>query len=181
MSATTGIGASIAPSAAGGFEVLSLSATGNASKHLVVGDRILSIGAVATTGLSDAAVKALILGPAGSTISMVGPLHNAETTAEVSYTFTCSFSFFFAQVVVRGAINKPISFSRNAASVPTAAAATAPTTASAPVASKVPVSSTTVASSARPPLGLTLVPAQGACGVKVGSVTPGGLAATTGH
>ena len=94
MSASTGIGASIAPSAAGGFEVLSLSATGNASQHLVVGDRILSIGAVATTGLSDAAVKALILGPAGSTISMVGPLHNAETTAEVSYTFTCSFSFF---------------------------------------------------------------------------------------
>ncbi len=88
---------------------------------------------------------------------------------------------FFAQVVVRGAINKPISFSRNAASVPTAAAATAPTPASAPVASKVSVSSTTVASSARPPLGLTLVPAQGTCGVKVGSVTPGGLAATTGN
>ena len=92
MSASTGIGASIAPSAAGGFEVLSLSATGNASQHLVVGDRIMSIGAVATTGLSDAAVKALILGPAGSTISMVGPLHNAATTAEVWYTFTRLFS-----------------------------------------------------------------------------------------
>ncbi len=67
----TGIGASIKPSAAGGFEILSLSSNGTARAHLHVGDRIMSIGAVATSGKSDDEVKALILGPAGSTISMV--------------------------------------------------------------------------------------------------------------
>ena len=71
MSATTGIGASIIPSGAGGFEITSLSATGNAAAHLQVGDRIMSIGSVVTTGKTDSEVKALILGPAGSTISMV--------------------------------------------------------------------------------------------------------------
>ena len=71
MSAITGIGATIVPSAAGGFEITNLSATGNASSHLQVGDRIMSIGSVVTTGKSDSEIKALILGPAGSTISMV--------------------------------------------------------------------------------------------------------------
>jgi C-terminal processing protease CtpA/Prc len=71
MSAITGIGASILPSPAGGFEISSLSATGNARLHLQVGDRIMSIGSVATSGKTDVEVKNLILGPAGSTISMV--------------------------------------------------------------------------------------------------------------
>jgi hypothetical protein len=72
MSAITGIGASIIPSPAGGFEISSLSAAGNARLHLQVGDRIMSIGSVATSGRTDVEeVKSLILGPAGSTISMV--------------------------------------------------------------------------------------------------------------
>ena len=71
MSAITGIGASILPSPAGGFEISSLSATGNARLHLQVGDRIMSIGSVATSEKTDVEVKNLILGPAGSTISMV--------------------------------------------------------------------------------------------------------------
>ena len=67
----TGIGATIVPSTAGGFEISSLSPNGTARAHLHVGDRIMSIGSVATSGKSDDEVKALILGPAGSTISMV--------------------------------------------------------------------------------------------------------------
>jgi C-terminal processing protease CtpA/Prc len=67
----TGIGATIVPSSVGGFEISSLSATGTARLHLQIGDRIMSIGSVATSGKTDDEVKALILGPAGSTISMV--------------------------------------------------------------------------------------------------------------
>lgn len=69
--ANTGIGATIVPSAAGGFEISSLSPNGTARLHLQVGDRIMSIGSTATSGKSDEEVKALIIGPAGSTISMV--------------------------------------------------------------------------------------------------------------
>jgi len=61
----------IAPSSSGGFEISGLTPTGNARLHLQVGDRIMSIGSVATSGKTDAEVKALIIGPAGSTISMV--------------------------------------------------------------------------------------------------------------
>ncbi len=71
MSAIAGIGAIVVPSTAGGFEITSLSAAGNARLHLQVGDRIMSIGSVATSGKTLAEVKNLILGPAGSTISMV--------------------------------------------------------------------------------------------------------------
>jgi hypothetical protein len=67
----TGIGATIVPSAAGGFEISSLTPNGTARLHLQVGDRIMSIGSVATSGKTDEEVKSLIIGPAGSTISMV--------------------------------------------------------------------------------------------------------------
>jgi len=66
----TGIGATIIPSADGGFEIISLAPNGSASKHLQVGDRILMIGAVSLSGKSDAEAKSLILGPAGSAIDM---------------------------------------------------------------------------------------------------------------
>jgi len=66
----TGIGATIVPSPAGGFQITSLVPEGSASKHLQVGDRIMSIGPIATSGKSDAEVKSLIVGPAGSAISM---------------------------------------------------------------------------------------------------------------
>jgi inhibitor of KinA sporulation pathway (predicted exonuclease)/endonuclease/exonuclease/phosphatase family metal-dependent hydrolase len=67
----TGIGATIVSSSSGGFEIISMSATGSARRHLQVGDRIMSIGSVATSGMTVAEVKALIVGPAGSSISMV--------------------------------------------------------------------------------------------------------------
>ncbi len=67
----TGIGATIVSSSSGGCEITSLTSTGSARLHLQVGDRITSIGSVATSGKTDAQVKALIIGPAGSTISMV--------------------------------------------------------------------------------------------------------------
>ena len=69
--AVTGIGATIVACGAGGFEITNLTLTGNARSHLQVGDRIMSIGSVVTTGKTDSEVKALILGPAGSTITMV--------------------------------------------------------------------------------------------------------------
>jgi C-terminal processing protease CtpA/Prc len=67
----TGIGATIVPSSLGGFEVISLSPSGSARLHLQLGDRIISIESIATSGKADAEVKALITGPAGSAISMV--------------------------------------------------------------------------------------------------------------
>jgi hypothetical protein len=158
----TGIGATIVPSAAGGFEISSLSPNGTARAHLLVGDRIMSIGSVATSGKSDGEVKALILGPAGSTISMVFT-HTACTLPP--HLTAANF-----QVVARGpnAMHMTISFIRNLApgAVP---AAPAPAPAPAP------------AASTRPALGLTLVPAQAGSGDKVASVTPQGLAATTGR
>jgi C-terminal processing protease CtpA/Prc len=66
----TGIGATIVSSPLGGFEITSLTPSGSARVHLQVGDRIMSIGSAATTGKTVAEVKALITGPAGSTISM---------------------------------------------------------------------------------------------------------------
>jgi inhibitor of KinA sporulation pathway (predicted exonuclease) len=67
----SGIGATIVPSSSGGFEIISMTATGSARLHLQVGDRIVSIGSVLTSGMTVAEVKALIVGPAGSTICMV--------------------------------------------------------------------------------------------------------------
>ena len=150
----TGIGASIKPSAAGGFEISSLSSNGTARAHLHVGDRIMSIGSVATSGKSDDEVKALILGPAGSTISMV--------VTHTACALPPHLTALNSQVVARGTINKPVSFTRNPApgAVPPAPAP---------------------AASARPALGLTLVPAQAGNGAKVASVTAQGLAATTGR
>ena len=73
-----------------------------------------------------------------------------------------------SQVVARGPINKPISFTRNPAP---GAVPPAPTPAPAPA----------PAANPRPALGLTLVPAQAGNGAKVASVTAQGLAATTGR
>lgn len=85
-------------------------------------------------------------------------------------------------MVVRGAINKPISFSRNAApGAPSAGTAPSSPPASAPAADKVPALPAAASGSLSPPLlGLTLIPVQGSTGVKIASVTPNGLAATTG-
>ena len=74
----TGIGATIGPSPDGGFQIISLAPKGSASKHLQVGDRILSIGSIDISGKSDADLKSLIVGPADSLISMEsanGPSH----------------------------------------------------------------------------------------------------------
>jgi hypothetical protein len=72
MSASTGIGASILPSPAGGFQISSLSTVGTARVHLKLHDRIMSVGDIDTSGKSDVQeIKRLILGPAGSIISMV--------------------------------------------------------------------------------------------------------------
>jgi hypothetical protein len=69
---SSGIGASILPCPAGGFVISSLSPTGNARLHLKVNDRIMAVGSVPTFDETDVEeIKKLILGPAGSLISMV--------------------------------------------------------------------------------------------------------------
>jgi hypothetical protein len=71
MSEITGIGASIKVSPFGHFEISCLAPAGNARHNLQVGDRIISIGSVTTMGKTVDEVKALILGRACSTISLV--------------------------------------------------------------------------------------------------------------